>query len=123
MLTARVLSVLTIKFATGLKLMVCLIHSPQSLSLIFEHLILGCLLNLIVLWRHLLENPGYILRLLEKEWNEHIEKAQFAGLKISYIIDNGIYVIRMSDEDYQKYKNKSGISLADFNRIVIFKCL
>ena len=55
------------------------------------------------------ENPGYVLRLSEVEWEEHQANAMFAGLKISYTMDDGVYVIRLTDEQYEEYKKNSGM--------------
>ena len=54
------------------------------------------------------ENPGYVLRLSEEEWQEHQANAMFAGLKISYTMDDGTYVVRLTDEQYEEYKKNSG---------------
>ena len=54
------------------------------------------------------ENPGYVLRLTEAEWQEHQANAMFAGLKISYTMDDGVYVVRLTDEQYEEYKKNSG---------------
>ena len=54
------------------------------------------------------ENPGYVLRLSAAEWQEHQDNAMFAGLKISYTMDEGVYVIRLTDEQYEEYKKNQG---------------
>ena len=54
------------------------------------------------------ENPGYVLRLTEAEWQEHQANSMFAGLKISYTMDDGVYVVRLSDEQYEEYKKNCG---------------
>ena len=44
------------------------------------------------------------MRLSPEEWEEHQSTAMFAGMKISYTLDDGVYLVRLTDEQYAKYQ-------------------